>query len=300
MTQSEEKTFVKLSKTVISQSRSKVKARRRRREKVQSTECSEATLQHQLTSAEWIEVEAHQVGTEDEWPSTEDLRPSKWQPLVVPMDGQLAEGKEMEDETETKSLDQRLRPSDQSQVSLAEDLRPSGSLVEEPKTAEFGLADLLSDRIILLVKYLDGKMVKYLVLECATSYVELVRKSIKMKVEAIAKVAERAANFTSKCATMTVTLQEIEAQLQAKESECIDFWRKLAVENSLCTQIKLECKDIRVDIGNAQKVTVELRDRLKLSRTGFEKVSRCVEELTSTLTARDQAESVYFYYGRSS
>lgn len=50
-----------------------------------------------------------------------------------------------------------------------------GPSAEEPKTIEFSVADLLSDRIVSLVKYLDGKMAKYSELELAGPYVELMR-----------------------------------------------------------------------------------------------------------------------------
>lgn len=74
-------------------SRSNMKARRRQREKEDSIECSEATSQHQVTSAEWTKMEVRDVGIKDEWPSAKDLWPSEWRPSDVPMDGLLEEDK---------------------------------------------------------------------------------------------------------------------------------------------------------------------------------------------------------------
>ncbi|OAE32300.1 hypothetical protein AXG93_2190s1200 [Marchantia polymorpha subsp. ruderalis] len=113
-----------------------------------------------------------------------------------------------------------------------------GPSAEEPKTTEFSVADLLSDKIVPLVKYLDEKMMKYSMLESATSYVQLVCRRIKAKVTTTAKR-------------------------------------------------ELECKGLRVDICNAQKLTLDLRDILKVYRGAFEVESHRVEELTATLVARD-------------
>ncbi|OAE18894.1 hypothetical protein AXG93_2795s1020 [Marchantia polymorpha subsp. ruderalis] len=88
--------------------------------------------------------------------------------------------------------------------------------------------------------------------EFAGSYVELVRSRTK------AKGAERVASLTSKGATTAVTLQEREEQLPAKELECSELCQKLMAKENLRTQKKLECKDLRFDISNVQKVTVEL------------------------------------------
>ncbi|OAE26577.1 hypothetical protein AXG93_269s1020 [Marchantia polymorpha subsp. ruderalis] len=166
------------------------------------------------------------------------------------MDGPLEEGKEWEDETKTETLDQCLWPSEQPSAPSAKDLRPlgkitsdmpteleepavssgtvdfdcgEGTLAKEPKTAEFSLADHLSDRIVPLVKYLDGKMMKSVKPELAGSYVELVRSRTKAKVAVAEEVAERVAILTFECATMTVTLQAQEEQLWAKELECAEL-----------------------------------------------------------------------------
>ncbi|OAE30356.1 hypothetical protein AXG93_4201s1580 [Marchantia polymorpha subsp. ruderalis] len=84
--------------------------------------------------------------------------------------------------------------------------RGKGLSVCEPKLAEFSLSDLLNERIVPLVKYLDSKMVKYSVpASSASSYVELVRIRTKTKALATAGVTERIAILTSECATVTVT-----------------------------------------------------------------------------------------------
>lgn len=68
------------------------------------------------------------------------------------------------------------------------------------------------------------KMVKYSVpATSAGSYVELVRRKKKAKAAANGEIIERVASLTCECATMTVTLQEQEGQLRAKEFECEEF-----------------------------------------------------------------------------
>lgn len=53
----------------------------------------------------------------------------------------------------------------------------------------------------------------------------------------------------------------------------------------------LECKGLRVDICNAQKVTVDLRDRLEVSQATFEKESYCVEKLSANLATQNWSEA---------
>ncbi|OAE18268.1 hypothetical protein AXG93_723s1200 [Marchantia polymorpha subsp. ruderalis] len=91
----------------------------------------------------------------------------------------------------------------------------------------------------------------------------------KAKVAAAAKVAETVASLTSKCATVTATLMKRDEQLQMKELECAELQRKLAAEEYLHTKKELECKALRIDITNAQKLTVEICKKLKLSRKRF-------------------------------
>lgn len=146
-----------------------------------------------------------------------------------------------------------------------------GPSVEEPKTTELSIAHILSERIVPLLRYLDGKMAKYAEPKLAGSYVELMRSRTKAKVAAAAKVAETVASLTSKCATVTATLLKRDEQLQMKELECAELRRKLAAEEYLHTKKELECKALRVDITNAQKLTVEICKKLKLSRKRFER-----------------------------
>lgn len=68
---------------------------------------------------------------------------------------------------------------------------------------------------------------------------------------------------------MTITLQEREKQICAKELECEELWRELVAERSLRTQKELECKGLRVDVCTTQKVTVELQDGLEASRAAI-------------------------------
>lgn len=127
-------------------------------------------------------------------------------------------------------------------------------------------------------------------------YVELVRNRFKIKravavkiewksVTAMAK--ERVASLSSECATMRVTLQERENHLRAKEMECEVLRLNLSKETDLRVTIERECMSLRVDIENAQKATVDLRDRLKSSKVAYTAESRRVNELTSNLAKHD-------------
>lgn len=83
-------------------------------------------------------------------------------------------------EGEKTVAEQSTMPTCQMSSSTVEFDRGEEPLMNEPKLAEFSLADLLSDRMVSLVKYLDGKMAKYSVPTYASgSYVELVRKRTK-------------------------------------------------------------------------------------------------------------------------
>lgn len=75
----------------------------------------------------------------------------------------------------------------------------------------------------------------------------------------------------------------------------LELWRSLATEKYLQTKTELECKDLRVYINNAQKVTVELDDKLDLSQKEFASKFKRTDELTVNLTAnlaaRDQSHA---------
>lgn len=71
--------------------------------------------------------------------------------------------------------------------------RPSA---EEPKSAGLSAADMLDDRVIPLLRYLDRKMAKYTELAIAGSYVELVRTRTRARVATSVEIAERMASLT--------------------------------------------------------------------------------------------------------
>ncbi|OAE22250.1 hypothetical protein AXG93_412s1400 [Marchantia polymorpha subsp. ruderalis] len=96
-------------------------------------------------------------------------------------------------------------------------------LAEDPKTTEFGLVDLLSDRIVSLVKYLDGKMAKYSVPTCsAGSYVQLVHKRTKTKVVATAKL-ERGKDLNADCNRFSSELLAVEKQSVAAQAKLVEI-----------------------------------------------------------------------------
>lgn len=73
---------------------------------------------------------------------------------------------------------------------------------EDSKSVGLSAADMLGERIIPLLRYLDVKMAKYAELAIADSYVELIRSRTRAKVATSAEVAERVVSLTSKCATV--------------------------------------------------------------------------------------------------
>ncbi|OAE30918.1 hypothetical protein AXG93_1640s1010 [Marchantia polymorpha subsp. ruderalis] len=85
-----------------------------------------------------------------------------------------------------------------------------------------------------------------------------------------------------------VVAEEWDEQLWVKELECAELWRSLLDEKYIHKKKEIECKDLLVDINNAQKVIVELRGTLELLRKGFERKFKRPEELTANLAARDQ------------
>ncbi|OAE19056.1 hypothetical protein AXG93_2839s1520 [Marchantia polymorpha subsp. ruderalis] len=131
-------------------------------------------------------------------------------PLEIAKERTLKEGEEGKYETETETSDQRLQSLDQPDSTSRKDLWPSeerslnipsvtvefdtskGPLAYQPKAEELSLSDLLSERIVLLMKYLDQKMVKYSVpASLMGSYVELVHRRTKAKAAATDGVTER-------------------------------------------------------------------------------------------------------------
>lgn len=121
--------------------------------------------------------------------------------------------------------------------------------------------------------------------------IELVCSSTWAKVAASVEVAERVTSLISECATMKATLQEREKRLQQKELECAELQKSLVVEKDLHLKAKLEYVGLWVDINNAQKVTVELRDKVEVFQKGFERELKHAEELTATLATRDQLQA---------
>ncbi|OAE32403.1 hypothetical protein AXG93_3671s1220 [Marchantia polymorpha subsp. ruderalis] len=161
-------------------------------------------------------------------------------------------------------------------LSIVKFNRGEGPLACKPKLAEFSLSDLVSERIVPLVKYLDRKMMNNLVpTSSASSYVELVRRRTKAKATTIDGVTEQIGILTSECATMTIgrtiALQEREGQLQAKELKCKDLRRKLIAERSLCMHKEQECKALQIEVCIVRKEKEELRDGLEESWRMFEK-----------------------------
>lgn len=107
----------------------------------------------------------------------------------------------------------------------------------ESKSTKFNLSDLLTERIVPLMNYLNRKMVKYSMSASLVGfYVELVCRRTKVKAIATTRMIERIAILTSECATATVTLQEQKEQLWAKELKCEDLRQELIAERSLRTK----------------------------------------------------------------
>lgn len=61
----------------------------------------------------------------------------------------------------------------------------------------------------------------------------------------------------------------------------------MAAEKDLRTSLERNCTSLWVDIENARKATVDLRDKLEASRVAFNKKSCRVDELTADLAKHD-------------
>ncbi|OAE19797.1 hypothetical protein AXG93_1995s1020 [Marchantia polymorpha subsp. ruderalis] len=182
--------------------------------------------------------------------------PSEWRFLTVSMDGSLEEGKEQ------------------------------GELVEmaiEPNSLK-----KLMDRVVADV---ERTVAKQQAMPSDHVSSELVRSRTRAKVAAFVEIVERVASLTSKCATVKATLQEREKRLRPKELECAELWKSLAAEKYLHTKAKLEYVGLRVDISNAHKVTVELRNKVEVFRKKLERELKRAEELTTTLATRIQSHA---------
>lgn len=166
------------------------------------------------------------------------------------------------------------------------------SLAEEPKLVKLSATNMFDERVIPLLRYLDGKMVKYNKPTIAGYYIELVRSRIRTKVTASAAVAKREVSLNSECATVKATLLEREKRLQQTELECAKLQKSLAAEKDLCAKSELECTSLCVDIDNAWTVTVDLWDRLEASRVTFNEKSRRVDELITDMATRNQLHAV--------
>ncbi|OAE29765.1 hypothetical protein AXG93_810s1060 [Marchantia polymorpha subsp. ruderalis] len=79
-----------------------------------------------------------------------------------------------------------------------------------------------------------------------------------------------------------------EKRLRQTKLECAELRRSSAAEKDLHTKVELKYVGLRIDISNAQKVKVELRDKVKVFQKVFEKELKRAEELTTTLSTRDQ------------
>ncbi|OAE19721.1 hypothetical protein AXG93_411s1270 [Marchantia polymorpha subsp. ruderalis] len=98
-----------------------------------------------------------------------------------------------------------------------EDVRPEEmkeTSSEEVKTLEVTFPDFLQDSVVPLLKYLDGKRVKYDVYKEVGFYVELIRNRTQLKRAAVKRewdsatklARERAASLETECAAVKVTL----------------------------------------------------------------------------------------------
>ncbi|OAE32309.1 hypothetical protein AXG93_2190s1290 [Marchantia polymorpha subsp. ruderalis] len=139
-----------------------------------------------------------------------------------------------------------------------------GPSAEEPKLVGLSVADMLAERVIALLSYLDGKMAKYAELAIAGSYVNLMHSKTQTK----------------------------EKRLCQTKLECAKLWKSLAVEKNLRASSERDCTSLRVDIENAHKATVDLWDRLEASRVAFNKESHHVDELIADLAKRDHLYGV--------
>ncbi|OAE18230.1 hypothetical protein AXG93_3012s1000 [Marchantia polymorpha subsp. ruderalis] len=132
-------------------------------------------------------------------------------------------------------------------------------LAEESKSVGLRVANMLGERIILLLKYLDGKMAKYAKPSIVGSDVKLVRSRTQTKVVASVEIVER---------------------------------KSLAAEKDLLASLERDCESLWIDIENVRKAIVDLRDRLKVSRVAFNDKLSCIDEMTADLAKQDHLHAV--------
>lgn len=98
-----------------------------------------------------------------------------------------------------------------------------------------------------------------------------------------AKVAERIASLTSMCATMTLTLQEREEQLRAKEMKCEILRLNLAKEKELRAKEELRTKDPWREIAAMKTKRMEFQGRIGARIESHNKLLQCANELMASL-----------------
>ncbi|OAE31099.1 hypothetical protein AXG93_4031s1520 [Marchantia polymorpha subsp. ruderalis] len=165
------------------------------------------------------------------------------------------------------------------------------------KPLEITFPNFLHDNVVPLLKYLDTKREKYIVRKEYGSYVELIRNRTKLKSavavkrewdSAMAMAKERAASLADECVEAKATLQEREDQLQAKEMECELLQLSLAKESGQCVELEETCSGLCVSNENAQKMIVDLLERLEKFKEAYEVVVRRLDQLITTTERREK------------
>ncbi|OAE24633.1 hypothetical protein AXG93_4080s1130 [Marchantia polymorpha subsp. ruderalis] len=120
-----------------------------------------------------------------------------------------------------------------------------------------------------------GGREKYTVSKEAGFYVELVKNRTCIKqaatvktteetkrkcAKATTKATERVASLTSECATMTITLQEREEHIRAKEIECEVLRLNLIKEKEFRIEEKMRTEDLGREIAVMKTERMELRE----------------------------------------
>ncbi|OAE24920.1 hypothetical protein AXG93_2931s1630 [Marchantia polymorpha subsp. ruderalis] len=144
-------------------------------------------------------------------------------------------------------------------------------------------------------EYLDTKREKYTVRKESGSYVKLIRNRTKLKRAVAVKrewnsatelAKERAAILSAECAAAKAALKEQEDQLREKEIECKVLQLNLAQKSGRFAELEKTCGGLCVSTENAQKVTVDLLERLEKSKEAYAVAVQRSKRLITTTERR--------------
>lgn len=118
--------------------------------------------------------------------------------------------------------------------------------------------DMPSEHVISLLRYLDGKLEKYVGPSIVGSYMKLVRSRMRTKMTASTEIAKKVESLIIKCAEVRTTLLQKEKRLRESKSECAKLQKSLTAEKELRKSSEKICESLLSDIETTRKSTVNL------------------------------------------